>query len=101
MVNKDKNIITALYIIQLICFTFWIIAKIPTLQSLAFFNIVYQLLVFIMIALSIVLFVAFAFLWIKKQFKCFTTEYFALLLSIATLIIMRFVEKIDLLSLFR
>ncbi len=89
--KNPNNLQKVSNITLLICFVFWTLAKIPNIAELTFFGAMYQLLVYPMIAITALNAVVALILWLKSGIKLFSIEYFSFLLSVATLIIMRFV----------
>lgn len=95
MINKNTE--RALHIIQLFCFIFWIVTKIWF--DIAFFNAIYELSWLVMILFPIVTSLVFLYLWIRDKCKFFTPYYYGLFFGISICIIMRCVDRIDIISL--
>jgi hypothetical protein len=79
-------------IMQLLCFIFWILVKIPVLHQFVLFGVLYEAGWILTAILCIICSSYFFYKWIRAQFSLSTVYFYGFTLGIITLLIMRFVE---------
>lgn len=83
-------------LVTLLCFIFWILAKIPFLWDFALFGIFYEIGALLTIVCSVLATIYFLVKWIMNGFTLNKIYLYCFLVGILTLLIMRLVYSITL-----